>query len=231
MSATLEQQLVAANGKLLTTDDLGQTNHEVLLFVNNFSEEEQLEASQQPASSENGDDQFYMFDSWIMKALSQEPVTVMGFCDNRYANGGDHPFVQYMSHRLQRQRLEVNAYAGWNTNGNTIGTIVSNVILLHLFRDYERNAMFTSLRLIEDHDYQSDHRQFLISYVNQITNSQDVASNLTADLSFYERFAFKVLSSKYESIAADYQLPWRLDSVYYPWNRTFEMGFFLKNKK
>jgi len=107
-----------------------------------------------------------MFDAWIQESLSQPSATIMGFCDNRYANGGDHYFVKYMQNKLQQQQLRVNAYAGWNTNGNTIGTIVSNVILLHLFRDYESNAMFTSLRLIEDHEYQADHRQFLNSYIN-----------------------------------------------------------------
>lgn len=229
MVTTLQQQLAAANAEMLTADELGQSkSYDVVLFVNNFSEEQQLEASQQPSLPENSDEQFRMFDSWIAKALSQQPVSVMGFCDNRYANGGDHAFVQYMYHQLQQQRLEINAYAGWNTNGNTIGTIVSNVILLHFFRNYEGNSMFTSLRLIEDHDYQADHRQFLVSYVNQITNSYDTTSNLTADLSFYERFAYKVLSSKYEDIATGYKLPWRLDSIYYPWNRTFEMGFYLR---
>jgi len=83
-----------------------------------------------------------MFDAAIQESLSKSPpyqYTIMGFCDNRYVNGGDHYFVQYMQNQLQQHKLQFNAYAGWNTNGNTIGTIVSNVILLHLFRDYESN--------------------------------------------------------------------------------------------
>ena len=223
MSTTLHQQLSAANGVLV---DDGE-EYDVILFVNNFSGQ-QTEASQQPSTGNSATD-FQMFDSWISKALSQKPLTtIMGFCDNRYANGGDHYFVEYMFDKLQQQQLRVNAYAGWNTNGNTIGTIVSNVILLHLFHNYENNAMFTSLRLIEDHEYQADFRQFLNSYINQVNDSFDTTSNLTMDLSFYEHFSYKVLASRYQSIAQNYQLPWQLDSVYYPWNRTFEMGFYLK---
>lgn len=230
MSSTLRQQLSAANGMLVTVDDTSSSVYDVLLFVNNFSGE-QMEASHQPSTGDATKD-FQMFDSWISKALSQQPpITIMGFCDNRYANGGDHYFVQYMFDKLQQQQLRVNAYAGWNTNGNTIGTIVSNVILLHLFHDYEHNAMFTSLRLVEDHEYQADFRQFLNSYINQVTNSYDTTSNLTMDLSFYEHFSYKVLASRYQSIAQSYQLPWQLDSIYYPWNRTFEMGFYLHKLK
>lgn len=226
MSATLQQQLSAANGALVDVNKMSE--YDVVLFVNNFSGD-QSEAFQQPTEGNAATD-FQMFDSWISKALSQNPPTIMGFCDNRYANGGDHYFVQYMFNQLQQQRLRINAYAGWNTNGNTIGTIVSNVILLHLFQDYEHNAMFTSLRLIEDHEYQSDFRQYLNSYINQVKSPYETTSNLTMDLSFYEHFSFKVLASRYQSIAQAYALPWELDAIYYPWNRTFEMGFYVKEK-
>jgi hypothetical protein len=229
MIDTLTQQIQAAGGILTdaTKNDKGSTDDTgAYLFVNNFSGAYQTESVYQPTS---GNDQEYaMFDAFIDSALSQaKSVKIMGFCDNRYANGADRFFVAYMNNQMGSSQLKWNTYAGWNTNGNTVGTVVANTILLHLFRSSEENARFNSLRLLEDNHYQADQRQVLSNYVYSITNTGETASNLTPDLDFYERFAFKVLSSKYQEIASQYQLQWKLGSVYYPWNRTFEIGFSL----
>ena len=221
MINTLTQQIFASGGKLLDSTEDG----DMILLVNNFSGEYQAEASQQPSSGsiENYD----MFTPFITKALSKQQV--IGFCDNRYANGADRYFVDYMIDQTASYHFAINTYAGWNTDGNTIGTVVANTILLHLFHQSEANAKFNSLRLLEDNNYQADHRQFLVSYVNQITNTNESTSNLLPDLSFYERFAFKILSSRYDEIATTFSLPFQLQSIYYPWNRTFEIGFYLEN--
>jgi len=49
---------------------------------------------------------------------------------------------------------------------------------------------------------------------------------LGEDLAFYEHYAFKVLASRTADYAAAFRVPWQLTSVYYPWNRTFEIGMF-----
>jgi len=55
------------------------------------------------------------------------------------------------------QELDIHSYAysGWNTNGNTLGTAISNLLLLHLFKAAEENALFNRIRLTEDFYYQT----------------------------------------------------------------------------
>ena len=156
--------------------------------------------------------------------------------------------------------LDSVAYAGWNTNGNTVGTVVANSILLNMFggnigrnlywsgdRSFpvfhtpthqassgqRANAMFNSLRIIEDVYYQSLHRQDLVTYAGQVVHSQgECASNLTADISFYERYVQKLLSARYEEdIKPAFLLPydWTLNTTFFPWNRTFEIGLCLSS--
>ena len=70
---------------------------------------------------------------------------------------GPHVFYDAPSCFIKRKLRDV-AYSGWNTNGNTIGTVVSNVVILTLFQSTEgagvANAR-SSLRLLEDANYQS----------------------------------------------------------------------------
>ena len=48
---------------------------------------------------------------------------------------------------------------------------------------------------------------------------------LDNDLPFYTRYSLKVLAAYAARVADAYALPFALESVYYPWNRTFEVGF------
>jgi hypothetical protein len=98
-----------------------QSYYEAFLFVNNFSGEKQLEASEQ--ASEGSIEGYTMFDSFIQKALSNH--IPMGFLDNKYANGGDIWFVNYMADRTDASSLLLQAYAGWNTNGKVEGNFKS----------------------------------------------------------------------------------------------------------
>mmetsp|Transcript_26345 Transcript_26345/g.44472 ORF Transcript_26345/g.44472 Transcript_26345/m.44472 type:complete len:554 (-) Transcript_26345:389-2050(-) len=227
MVDTLEQQVAAAGGVVVSSDS-DTSSCDVYLLVNNFSEDEQLEASQQPS---NSDPELYScFDSVIAEAwVGRSRPAPVGFADNRYANGADLSFLQYMANRTAHTSFQQSAYAGWNTNGNTLGTVIANTVLLSIFgesRD-QPNAVFNSLRLLEDGDYQADVRQQLVAYVDQVTNTDETSSYLTPDLTFYERYIDKVLSSRYTEIASTYGLPWSFSSSYFPWNRTFEVGLSL----
>jgi len=118
--------------------------------------------------------------------------------------------------------LERASYAGWNTNGNTLGTIISNSVLLHLFGDIKSNGYFNTQRILEDMYYQALSRQELTNYVYQ---AGDSVNALNTDLVFYDRYSYKILNSYYAQINTLFQTPYQLQSIYYPWNRTFEIGF------
>ena len=185
------------------------------------------------------------------------PGCVVGYCDNNYANGGDIFFVEYLLNSTKDAGIGLHAiaYAGWNTNGNTIGTVVANSIVLAIYghghehdkvmktssslllnsrknqKQAEANVMFNTLRILEDVYYQSRHRQDLITYVDQIYSTNgECSTNLTADISFYDRYTYKLLQARFVTdIKNPFVLPdeWNLSSIFFPWNRTFEIGLCL----
>lgn len=87
------------------------------------------------------------------------------------------------------------AYAGWNTNGNTLGTVIANSVILNVVKRYWEgrifrstrsekycryctccvggdyrcgNAYFNLLRILEDRDWQAILRQKMISYIQDV---------------------------------------------------------------
>lgn len=81
-----------------------------------------------------------------------------------------------------------------------------------------------SLRLLEDWHWQAELRQTMESYIDKVPS--DSYETLSNDLEFYEHYSFKVMNSELIEINEIFQLNWTLDSIYYPWNRTFEIGYF-----
>lgn len=148
MILTLQDQIEAAGGTMVNvTVDAHAHAHarpgtssatqprDAVLLVNNFSEFPQIEAPVQPMANRSVAD-YAMFTPFA--CLSNG--TVIGFADNRYSNGADVILIQYMLQlaatpacRGTGLRLDNVAYAGWNTDGNTLGTVIANSILLALF--------------------------------------------------------------------------------------------------
>eukprot|EP00944_MAST-04C_sp_MAST-4C-sp1_P000881 g881.t1 len=178
---------------------------------------------------------------------------ILALADVRYSNGGDMSFVGWLENLIgeaDRPCLTPGlfAYAAWNTDGNTLGTVAANAILLSTlarvsydsseFNDViVENKRFTLLRLLEDNYYQGiGVRNELINYIGK---TDDSINNLSTDIEFYERYSYKPLltvSSRLASILdikflsrASSNLEVPLKSIYYPWNRTFEIGFVLYN--
>jgi hypothetical protein len=122
--------------------------------------------------------------------------------------------------------LEADAtFLGWNTDGNTLGTVIGNAIVLHFFRQRIPNASFNILRFVEDMNWQAITRQSLQNYIFQVPS--DSPQHLDSDLEFYEHWSWKILNDNFNAHAAFWSLSsFKLDSVYYPWNRTFEIGFY-----
>lgn len=107
-----------------------------------------------------------MFDPFI---CGKKPI---GFADNRYSNGADIVLGEYMAVQAGNSTCPLDmtrfAYAGWNTDGNTLGTVISNTLLLHMFSEGHQSTFFNTLRILEDWHWQAGLRQELVAYVTQV---------------------------------------------------------------
>ena len=86
MNLTLKQQIQAAGGSIL--DQLA--DGDILLAVNNFNGT-QIEAANQQKDPDSSV-WWFKFEPIIKQAVSQNKT--IGFCDNRFANGGDAALIK-----------------------------------------------------------------------------------------------------------------------------------------
>lgn len=100
LSKTIRDQIKGAGGEIVTD------NGEIILLINNFSEEKQLEAGEQPARAVV---EYDIFKEYL------KGKGIIGFADVRYSNGGDRSFLEW----LAKQPLSFDrfTYAGWKRTG------------------------------------------------------------------------------------------------------------------
>jgi hypothetical protein len=127
--------------------------HAVML-VNNFGPEEfpQIEAPNQPMAGRSPAD-YAIFTPFVCGSAAAQG-SVVALVDNRYSNGADIVAVQYLAQLAARADcaapaptsnarglgLDRLAFAGWNTDGNTLGCSISNLVVLAWFGDFGPNA-------------------------------------------------------------------------------------------
>ncbi|CAF0870344.1 unnamed protein product [Adineta ricciae] len=206
LNESVLKQITAVGGHYI--EDANESIPDILVLVNNWSTETQQEATGLQTCE----------DYSPLDAKTNQSVIV--YADVRYSNGGDRCFSQWITNRTV---LGAYAYAGWNTNGNTLGTCLSNGVLLKYYGNVslKENRRFTMYRFIEDVQYQANLRQVLSSYL--INVSLDPSDKLNSDLAFYETFTDKGFVPYADRITKEFQVT----NVFYPWNRTFEIGFHL----
>lgn len=151
-------------------------------------------------------------------------------------NGGD-PVLMNL---LQQQGLldQLTAYAGWNTSGNSLGTVVAHLVIAsyyanrwtqgELAKAYEASRVFYYHRLAEDFLYQSLVRQdMLANDLPRLNASYYVLAHCLEQ-------AEAILADKMNQAAAHYfagikekEGLIRLSGLHFPWRRMFEVGFEL----
>jgi hypothetical protein len=216
-------QITAAGGQYVSEMNMC----DVIVLVNNFNTSRQQEA---PDPQTNAD--YSPFLAHINYAISNNKTIV--FADVRYSNGGDLFFVEWVYDLTIGPKLGSFSYAGWNTAGNTLGTCISNGMLLAQFstsvQALEANKLFTVYRFLEDARYQAYVRQQLANYVVNVAMGN--TNRLDDDLQFHIKFVENGLNAELKNqIKKAY--PYDLDQVqvvtlFFPWNRVFEIGFQLK---
>lgn len=200
---TAERQIEAAGG----VPDYSSKG-DILLLINNFDSAPQKEAAQQFTDPNVS---YGFFDRFVCSP--EQPF--LAFADSRYSNGADGKFVEYALSRTRACGIATGkwTYAGWNTNGNTLGTTVANAVLLYSTQGVRPapapplcaqccgcqqadtpcvNGYFNVLRVTEDRDWQTLFREQLRTYMKAVPGLP--YDQLALDLPFFSRFAFKPLA-------------------------------------
>ena len=150
----------------------------------------------------------------------------VALADVAFGNGADHELMQMLGSVDLLGKL--HSYAAWNTPGNTIGTVLAHsLIQLRAPRAPGQLSKFVLDRYLEDWGYQALVRSALIPYAEgsganyfDLGDKQPQIQETALDL--LQNFILTHLGALKDVYS--------LESVYFPWNRLFEIGFASKLK-
>lgn len=146
------------------------------------------------------------------------PVAI---CDSAFGNGGDRSLIK----RLDSFGLlnKVLAYAGWNTNANTLGTVLADAILSVNSNNYSLHHLL--YRYIEDVLYQSEVRQTVI--VKDLPQLGYKDYQLDKEKAEVNKVIQRRLEKSFKQLQLSQQVPVKIENISLPWKRMFELSFDL----
>jgi hypothetical protein len=171
----------------------------------------------------------YEFVSAIRTYINKGKLVALA--DVATSNGADHALMKLLAKSDCLKQLA--AYAGWNTSGNTLGTVIAHAIIESYYVHSEKSddavrlkksREFFIYRLLEDWGYQSLVRKEIISDVlpalgletNRLDSSEaEICSRIEQRLNEFKSAYLKELSSHQINIS----------NVRLPWHRMFEVDF------
>lgn len=149
----------------------------------------------------------------IIKKI-QKPI---GIADVTFGNGGNLMLLKGL--HQENFLYSIDAYAGWNTNSNTLGTILPQLVLSYLFPNRKSNLEFLSLRYIEDFFYDADVRQIVNDSLKEPYN-YFLIDGIRGSI-------VQTIKKQLEKHIKNYLKPYynvKIIDIYSPWNRMFEIG-------
>ena len=189
-----------------------------ILMVVTAPDEQMEEAFDQPSISPHYNAERNMAEilRYIRENLSKGKRVAVA--DNAYSNGGELDFIRMLNkHGIL---MDVSAYAGWNTNGNTLGTVLAQAVYDFYYGDTQQRKDFLVERYLEDVGYCSYARGIVTNeiseYMNEAFSTEGSAQKVAEQAGKHlEEFADRYLSSIADQI--------RITHVSMPWKRMFEV--------
>lgn len=185
-------QIELAGAKPVKTED----EADFVLFVNNFKNEQgELVMN---IFEENFKNEF---------TLPDKPFAV---ADILNANGADNYFVENL---LKKDLSKMIGYAGWNTTGNTLGSLLCMSVTCLTSTNKNETAFkkLLFLRFLDDWAYQANVRAEL-----KKTNNVPDKNLLKEKMSSFEKILNKKFKTNFQNI-----------KYYFPWKRFFEVGILI----
>ncbi|CAM3649550.1 DUF4127 domain-containing protein [Erysipelothrix urinaevulpis] len=149
----------------------------------------------------------------------------VSICDSAFSNGGDLQLIKYLDEFELFDKLL--AYAGWNTNSNTLGTVLGSSIYF-FDQAYENRHEPIIYRLLEDGFYQAEVRQEIVNAYLPIHGLSYY--NFKDKQALVEEEIAKLIQIRYNELKLAQVIKIETINVWMPWKRMFEVGLNLKIK-
>ncbi|RWZ54432.1 DUF4127 family protein [Halobacillus fulvus] len=161
-------------------------------------------------------------DEWLSRLQAYQARKPIAVADVAYANGADPILFPGLLSQLEWKKWL--GFAAWNTAGNTLGTVVSQASLMWLaekrgLQVEELRQKQLILRMLDDYIYQTIVRKEGRAVLQEETE-QTLQEWVTP---LFKKHAAVFLQS--------YAPDWNVADVYYPWERTFEIGMKLEKEE
>lgn len=142
--------------------------------------------------------------------------------DSAYANGGDLELIRFLDEMGLLDKI--SGYMGWNTNCNTLGTVIATAIFARQDSDAYKIKQHIYLHLLEDVCYQAVVRKQVTEQIlpNYGLNYFDVKAHEETIATIISEQIFAV----YHDLISDSlkEFSDQKIKVYMPWQRMFEIG-------
>lgn len=149
---------------------------------------------------------------------------LVAVADVAHANGGDIDLMKLLSNA--QLTLKIDAYAGWNTSSNTIGTVLGQVASYMHTKDKVKNKQFLLSRYYEDVAYCTYTRKHItdnylekmgFNYFDVGQKNGEVAHLVNQTMNAFMKEHFHEIYQEVQST-----------TVEMPWRRMFEIDLDLK---
>lgn len=144
-------------------------------------------------------------------------------------NGSDHTLMKLLS---KNDLLDdIHAYAGWNTSGNALGTVIAHAVIQSYYRKTGSanngvlDATFYYRRLVEDWGYQAVIRQEVTaSYLDELGATYFDISSVEPEV---QQLVYEKLNHFMKEQVPDIGKKVEVKNISFPWKRMFEVEFDL----
>ncbi len=174
----------------------------------------------------------------FVRAMLSELTTgrPVALADVAFVNGADLILGNLLMQHPQSAQL--CAYGGWNTAGNTLGTVLAHAVLRILSQaagyDLEQTVAhleFLFLRFLDDYYYQARERSLSLiedlPAVGLQPTQERLSSPQAETVEKWVRYRLERAAGELEQVFINAGLAKRVsvDNIYLPWKRLFEIGF------
>lgn len=207
LGESIREQIRAAGARVFGNGAHSGDSIDIVLFVNTPNPDHPVESSNQV-------DRDHSRAIERLGAIVENPdrPRVIAVADVAYPNGAEAGFVRAVTERGLWPHLD--AFAAWNTSGNTLGTVIARAVVESAWPDRstrERNVFY---RVADDWAYQTVLRR------RDAGRGFDVEPDTKQWAEDIDRLAVRVLPDA----------RWRVQDVVFPWNRPFEVGLVLESR-